>query len=255
MFYITDPVPRRAWVRAAVLGGALLSRFVVCGTGVCQESGAKVVETFVTAGNLETGVGAENRAVLGNAQRLMQQQKRDEAEKLVDTVLADFAKRMTDPAAAYLSFANREEVTHYLKEHPGTGKVIWLDWAFGDALHKKAFLAAARKDWKAALELLDREVRYRPYAADPYTERGWVLNQQGKRHEALQSYRKALELAEKYASSRHAQAIALRGIGWTLFELKDLAGARQAYERSLKIDPNNRVALEELESIRKMESR
>ena len=48
---------------------------------------------------------------------------------------------------------------------------------------------------------------------------------------------------------------ALRGIGYSLIELGELEAARQAFEKSLKMEPNNRLALDELEYIRKLQQK
>jgi hypothetical protein len=40
-----------------------------------------------------------------------------------------------------------------------------------------------------------------------------------------------------------------------LVELQDLSGARQAYQRSLAIEPQNKVALEELSYVGQLESK
>jgi tetratricopeptide (TPR) repeat protein len=232
----------------------VLAVFLACVAAdplLAQSGPPQTVETFVSVARLEDGVGVSQRPRVDQAQTLIKQQKYAEAEAIVDEVLAHFEKLMSNAGATYLCFANREELNHYLKQNPDSKKVIWLDWAFGEALHKKAFLAAGRKQWDAALKLLQREIGYRPFAADPHTERGYVLNALGKRKEALQSYRLGLELSERFASSRHQMAVALRGIGWTLVELGDLEGARKSYERSLEIDPQSKVAKAELEFIRK----
>ena len=43
--------------------------------------------------------------------------------------------------------------------------------------------------------------------------------------------------------------VALRGIGYSMIEFGDFAGARAAYERSLEVEPGNQIALKELEYI------
>jgi len=59
-----------------------------------------------------------------------------------------------------------------------------------------------------------------------------------------------LALAEADAG-RYADmvGVALRGIGYSMIELGDFAGARAAYERSLEVEPGNQIALKELEYI------
>jgi tetratricopeptide (TPR) repeat protein len=218
-----------------------------------KKSGVTLVTTSGRTDNVEEGTGASQRPRIQKAQQLLQEKQFDDAEALCDEILAFFEKQKSDPAATYVCVANREELEHYQKNRPRDEKVIWLDWSFGEALHIKAFIAVERKQWPAALKVLEREIRYRPYCPAGHSERGLVLNRMGKPKQALPAYETALALAEKHASARPSRAIALRGIGFTRIELGDLAGARKAFEQSLVIEPNNRLALEELRYIRKLE--
>jgi tetratricopeptide (TPR) repeat protein len=204
----------------------------------------------VLSDNIEEGVGAAQRDKVDRAGQFLKEKKYREAEALLKEVLDFFDKQMSDPRATYVCLANRDELKKYQKDNPGKEKVVWLDWSFGTALHHQAFLLVAQKKWPPALKVLDREVALRPFAAHPHAERGYVLNALKKPKEGLQAYRKALNLSERYASSRSMKAVALRGIGFSLIDLKDLPGARKAYEASLTVDPNNRTALAELAFIR-----
>jgi tetratricopeptide (TPR) repeat protein len=215
----------------------------------------KTVETAVALGEREEGLGSGQRTKVEQALRLMQQRKVKEAEPLLEEVLAYFAKQMSDREATYVCVNNRAELLYYSRAHPEKKKVVWLDWAFGSALQQKAFAAAARKEWDAALKVLDRAIALRPCAAEPFTERGYILSITGRPKEGLKAYQTALERSQRFASSKPLQAMALRGIGFSLIELGDLAGARAAYERSLKIEPNNRVALHELDHIKQLEAK
>ena len=211
------------------------------------------VETAFGITGLEKGLGAEKRTELSRAVTLMKQGKHDEANAVLDGVISFFEGKTTDPEATYVCVANREEYEAYLRDHAEEGKVIWLDWAFGEAIHRKAFMASARKDWAAALRLLDREIALAPYIATAHCERGYILNAQRKPLEALHAYMEAFKLSERFVSASGEKAAALRGIGFALIELGDLAAARKMYEMSLEIDPDSKVALRELEYIKKAE--
>jgi tetratricopeptide (TPR) repeat protein len=225
------------------------------GERALAQGAPKTIESFSTPADIEKGVNAGQRALMDTAHGLVKQRKYEEAETALREIIVSFEKLMTDPDAVYLCFANREELTHYLKNNPAKKKVVWLDWCFGNALHDTAFIAVARKEWQQALKVLDREQSLRPYAAEPHTERGFVLNKLGKLQEGLKEYQVALQLAQKHGSSKHMQGTALRGSGWTLVELGDLKGAREAYEQSLKAEPNNPLAQEELRYIDKLLSK
>jgi Flp pilus assembly protein TadD len=67
-------------------------------------------------------------------------------------------------------------------------------------------------------------------------------------------YQGAETLAVKYPSQRPYQAIALRGMGFSLIELNRLDEAERAFKQSLDIDPTNAVALNELAYIKDLRS-
>jgi len=52
-------------------------------------------------------------------------------------------------------------------------------------------------------------------------------------------------------SANQNKAIAWRGLGYTYVELGELEKAQQAYEESLRLEPGNSIATDELEYIRK----
>jgi tetratricopeptide (TPR) repeat protein len=222
--------------------------------GLCAQPKSNVYETKVNAIALEPGTGSELRDKLLQAFDLQNKGKLAEAEQVLDAIIAEFEQRMTDPAARYVSLANKTELAAYQKENM-VKKVVWLDNVFGEALHRKVYLAAGRRKFPQAMILSDRELKFRPYAAMAFTERGFILNQTGKPKEGLANYRQALALAERFESSRPAKAIALRGIGFSLIELRQLKEAREAFEKSLVIDPGNPVALSELNYIRKLQQK
>jgi tetratricopeptide (TPR) repeat protein len=176
----------------------------------------------------------------------------DDAERLLETTLKAFADEINVPNKSYISVANRSELEAFKKEHPAEN-VVWLDSAFGEALHGKTFIAVARRDFRVALRRSDRELQFRPYAADAFIERAVILIQLRRPAEALEAYRTAAHLAERFSSNVNYRATAMRGIGWTQVELGDFNSARKAIESSLEIEADNKIALGELEYIAHME--
>lgn len=70
----------------------------------------------------------------------------------------------------------------------------------------------------------------------------------------LQSYRTALEFVsfspENQRDNHHARA--LRGEGFALIELNQLDEAEKSFQASLKVEPDNKLALSELDYIKKL---
>jgi tetratricopeptide (TPR) repeat protein len=202
---------------------------------------------------LEAGVGASQRDDLIQVGKLAMEGKHAEADQLVDKVLAFFDQQMADASVDYVSVANRDQFNQYQKEHPGARKLVWLDWGYGCALLKKGFIASAQKRWPEAKPWLEKSVRMRPYSSEGYIELGYVLNKLGSFGDAVRSYETALELARASPMEKPFEPAALRGLSFALIELKELAKARKVLQDSLRVEPANRLARNELRYIREQE--
>jgi tetratricopeptide (TPR) repeat protein len=178
----------------------------------------------------------------------------EEAETLLETTLNAFYSKMETEGKLYVSVANKEELAAFHKEHPGA-QVVWLDYAFGEALHLHTYIAVERRNFEEALQRSEREMEFRPYAADTWTERGIILNHQHRPKEALKAYRRARQVAERFASNSDHRPAVLRGIGFTQVELGNLEAARKAIEASLDLAPENKLGLNELEYIKRLQKR
>jgi hypothetical protein len=204
---------------------------------------------------VECGIGAQKRDDVVRAASLIRQERYEEAESLLDSVLSWFKACMNDRGKTYISVANREELAAIEKEHPDQA-FVWIDdVSYGETLHLKTFIAMAHRDLEEALRRSNTVVQFRPYSAAVYIERGGILNQLRQPAKALVAYQKALALAERFSSNANMRAAALRGIGFTHVELKDLSSARRAIEQSLKLDPDNKIARQELNYITDMEKK
>jgi Flp pilus assembly protein TadD len=64
--------------------------------------------------------------------------------------------------------------------------------------------------------MLDKAQALAPFWAEALGERGYILRGRGDLNGALDAYRKALDLAQKYPRSAYMQGVALRGIGYAL---------------------------------------
>lgn len=212
----------------------------------------EVWQTWFPVPDLEDGLGAGSRPEIIKVSELIKQGQYEQADQVLAKIVADFNGRMSEADAVYVSLANTSELATYRSEQPGK-RVVWLDFAFGQALHFQTFIAVVRRDMAAALQASDREVKFRPFTANTYTERGFILNQLKRHDNALVAYRHAKSLAERFSSSRSDLGATWRGIGVTMVDLKDLKGAKAALQESLKHDPNSKVALGELEYIAKLE--
>jgi tetratricopeptide (TPR) repeat protein len=205
------------------------------------------------------GLGEKQAALEEEAAALVVKKLLPEAEEKLKAVTAACEGLMTDPNATYVCFHSAAQFDAFRKDvekekgEAAAIAVVRVSFVYGKALHLQAFIASARKQWPEALALLDREMQYSPYEALPYMEKGYILNAQRKHPEAIECYKKGLEVAAKREGTDQVRASAWRGIGFAQTELGDLDAAKTSYNESLKLEPNNKLALDELSYIENLE--
>ena len=221
----------------------------------CAAAGAQ--ETVVTP--LEThaaeGIGYKYRKVVDAANRAMLRGEDPlrSTERLAP-VLRYCDEQRSQPGRIAISVSSAAEYERYMAAHRDGTPVEWIDIACPMAYKAMAFMHVERKEYTKALEYLDTTAAMTPYWGEARVERGFALNMLRRFDEGLASYREALEMAEASDDAR-VGAMALRGIGYTLIELRDLDGAQAAYEQSLQLDPDNATATRELDYIRQQRER
>ncbi|WDS37438.1 tetratricopeptide repeat protein [Pseudoxanthomonas sp.] len=218
--------------------------------GVMHVASAEVgvVETYQYYA-AEPATGYAYRADVGKATRALQQGDIATARPLLEKALAYCDAQRQQPGRRALSFSSRRQYEQYM-DGPGKGQPTeWLDVACSSAYQQTGYMLAGAKRMEEALHFLDIAIEVGPYDPMARVERGFVLNALKRFDEGLASYRTALDLAQQNAESAFIKPMALRGVGYTLVELGDLAGAREAYQQSLQLEPGNQTALNELDYI------
>jgi tetratricopeptide (TPR) repeat protein len=166
-----------------------------------------------------------------------------------------FCDAQQRPGQRVVSVANPREYAQAVAARKGGQAAAWIDITCPAAYSLTGYAHAGAKRYDEALRWLDRASAIAPYFADSRNERAYVLGQTGKLREALAGYKAVIALADAQPSARYIKPVALRGTGYVLVELGDLAGARQAYEASLTLDPGSRVAKDELDYIAKQQGK
>jgi tetratricopeptide (TPR) repeat protein len=210
-------------------------------------------EVLVTPGQTtiyKAGIGAQYRPDFNAAMRAIKNDGDLGKGLALLAPIAAFCEALERPGTRAIAVAEEAEYDRYLAEHPGT-PVDLVDMTCPMTFHAQAFALIERKgDPSDILRALDRAIAIAPYWAEPHNERGFVLAQAGRREEALASYRQAIALADA-SRSKEGAAVAWRGLGYTLVEMQQWQAAREAYDKSLVLDPGNRIALDELAFIDK----
>ena len=188
------------------------------------------------------GIGDAISANVSKAADLISRNQFEESGKLLDEALKDFGALMTDTGSTYVaSTATGISGITWKGSLKRKGKtaantVVRVNAAFGMALQMKAFIASDLKQWKMALEYLDRKIQYCPYDIEALTEKAYILHGQSMNDEALADYKKAVEIGAAHHAAISDQAVALRGMGSTLINLDKLDEAETYYKKSLELD-------------------
>lgn len=215
----------------------------------------ETVETQIVRPGIEAGLGVEFRSRIVQAQEFLSANRVAEAEKILQEVIDAIDGKLRTNDRIRVCVATRAEFNRFAADHGGAAKVQWVDWVYREAFQTQAYIAAGRGDAERALTLLGRVEELGPYEAAPLVEKGFVLNKLGRAKDALESYRRAYDLTQRFESARPLAPASLRGIGFSLIELGDLKGARKAFEDSLKLEPDNPNALQELDYIQSLETK
>jgi tetratricopeptide (TPR) repeat protein len=129
-------------------------------------------------------------------------------------------------------------------------KVTWRANAYPRAWHYRGFLAVKQQRPADAMAFLDRALQLQPRHPVPRLEKARACAMMGDHAAAITLYDEVLALWDEIHG--RIRAVALRGRGVQLIDLKRLDEAERVLRDSLKLEPNSEVALNELEYIREL---
>jgi tetratricopeptide (TPR) repeat protein len=222
----------------------IIGLLLVVGFGcVAQAQEATGTVKTVVNGMAEEGKGAALRSESNDIISTLQADKLDLAQQRAVDLCKKY-EAMFDPALVQRVFAKKAEFEEYKQMR--VEKIEWIDTGYKQCLMIQAFIAAERRDYAVALDKLKAIEKIAPTSANTACETGHTLGKLKRPVEALAAYQRALQLTKSYPSQRPYQPMALRGVGFILIELNRLDEAEQALHDSLKLEPGNKVALNEL---------
>jgi tetratricopeptide (TPR) repeat protein len=193
------------------------------------------------------GKGADLAERVPEIVSLVRDKRLDEAESKARALCRDYESRFQRDKRQF-TFQTRADFEQF--NAVSRDQMEWINWGYKLALQTQAFIAAERHDYPGAVSLLTQIESLAPVSAETSIELGHALNGLGRYKEALAAYYRAQGIAETFNSQRQYRPVVLRGIGFSLIELGDLDKAEKLFEDSLKLDPNNKVAINELDYIR-----
>jgi tetratricopeptide (TPR) repeat protein len=193
-------------------------------------------------------LGQAKQSALDTAKDSLKAGDAGQALTLVAPIIADaMLKEAKDPAAICPSAA--AAVLQSFMEG-GFSVSVENDWC--DAMLVKAYALNELHRSAEAKQVLESLVRHAPNDVQYLVEYAYTVRTNGDLERSLELYRQAEQLGSKVpdrTSAKHWRAVALRGQGFAYSELQRWDDAVKAYQRSLKYEPGNDIALNELQYI------
>jgi tetratricopeptide (TPR) repeat protein len=149
-----------------------------------------------------------------------------------------------------IRFWDQQSFIHYAlwqKEQNSQRGVSWVANAYPRAHYYMGFLCVKTRQFQQALEYLERGHSLEPTNPKFNFEKAQALVHSGEKEKALALYESVTEIGPHV--SAFDIAMARRGRGFVLIELGRLDEAREAFQSSLEIEPDNEIALNELKYI------
>jgi tetratricopeptide (TPR) repeat protein len=172
-------------------------------------------------------------------------------ERAIRDMPKDWKPVQSDPNIFHAligAFWDREEFIAYARAKNSEGYLItWIERSYSKAWYQLALIAVEEGNLTHALRCVGSGLTLEPDHPHLWSEKGYILSRQGNHEAALGSYEVATTI--RHWASPPQLARALRGRGATLIDLKRLDDAEEAFKRSLVLDPDSKVAMNELEYI------
>ena len=178
----------------------------------------------------------------------------------LEPALADFANKYTDPSAGYFCARSGSEAIIYGAGAAlnGARKAVVLNPTWAETLYAKGYALVELGLPQAALDTLAAALQKSPQNAKYLSEIGNIHQTARDWPKALERYEAALsatELASPDASKVPDRTRALRGKAFVFVELGRIDEAEKLYFECLKLDPDDRMAKNELTYIAELRAK
>jgi tetratricopeptide (TPR) repeat protein len=169
-----------------------------------------------------------------------------EARKIAKE-MADFSKNYKDDEkTVYKSFySNIEKELYILKNKNSKKNVVWVKEPIADGYYFLAVMDFNEKNYKDAIDNIQKCITWNPVRAPYYCERGFIFLNCGVNADYV-SAQVAYEQALEYADNEEDFASALRGLGFAFASRNELEESAAAMILSEKFVPNNPDAQEHI---------
>jgi len=190
----------------------------------------------------------------GIAESMIQEGKRTDPENLLKDFVSEIPPdwkpvEVLDITINIAYWSMEEFIIHAPHYDPdGSQKMVaWVTPSYSKALYLLAFIYVERKDWFTAMSFIDQAISLEPDHPLLLCEKALILLRLGRCQEAHDLFIIAAEIRPWAPLNQRARA--LRGAAVALIDLKRLDEAEVLLKKSLEIEPENTVAMRELDYI------
>jgi tetratricopeptide (TPR) repeat protein len=181
------------------------------------------------------------------ADALIRQSKVAAAIPFLERALAEmppgWKPRVETPEQLSIAFWDQRDFLAYIAHEKPTKKVIWAVPSYARLCYYLAFAAVERSDLDRAEAWIDKGLALEPDHPLLLCEKALIVGYRKRPDDSIALY---LQAAKARPWSAIWIALALRGMGFQLIEKRMLDDAEKAFRRSLEIEPNHPVAVNEL---------
>ncbi len=141
---------------------------------------------------------------------------------------------------------------NWIQENGGAEDCVWVPSVYPRAFYYLGFLNVHRGMFEEAVRFLQQGLCLESSNPKLRCELGQAYSRQGKYTEALEAYASVGDVGPHVSVCD--KALALRGTGFVLIEMGELAEADTAFRESLRYEPENVNAKQELQYIEHLRS-
>lgn len=200
---------------------------------------------------------AESReAAIGQIIDHLRNKRIDEAQRLIDPLLADYEKLYAGEKRAIFCADSQAEAILYMGmagANGGPREAIAIDRGWCLALWAKGYVLVDQGNFVDGAKFLERATSMAPLKSQYLSELGYAYQAQRLWPKSLDTYSRAAEAAEMSdlpdATRNFELGRAWRGMGFALIELGRLDEAEAMFRKCLELDPNDAKAQGELNYI------
>ena len=157
-----------------------------------------------------------------------------------------------DDGSLKIRFWDKAEFVHFVSWKKPTRSITWIGPAYPMALFYLGFIAVSERDYRTAIDYLDRGAELEPTNPKFKTEKAGALAALKQYPAALEIYNQISEVGP-YVQGKDV-ARALRGKAFILIEMGRVTEGEDALKLSLSFEPDSKVALNELRYIAQLKN-